>query len=185
MVHTVSIKQNARSKKMTFIGIISEEKTDRELEKIIDNQILIKSTIVNININNIEHIKNVKFETILIMESQIILSKLEILKKILGNTQYLIINSDIKSNLSLLDNLELNVITFGFNSKATITASSVNEENALICIQRNIIDRKNNIIEPQEIKINLKKIKDIYKVMGIVGVALIYQQQNMEKNIKI
>lgn len=170
---------------MTFIGIISEEKTDRELEKIIDNQILIKSTIVNININNIEHIKNVKFETILIMESQIILSKLEILKKILGNTQYLIINSDIKSNLSLLDNLELNVITFGFNSKATITASSVNEENALICIQRNIIDRKNNIIEPQEIKINLKKIKDIYKVMGIVGVALIYQQQNMEKNIKI
>lgn len=170
---------------MTFIGIISEEKTDRELEKIIDNQILIKSTIVNININNIEHIKNVKFETILIMESQIILSKLEILKKILGNTQYLIINSDIKSNLSLLDNLELNVITFGFNSKATITASSVNEENALICIQRNIIDRKNDIIEPQEIKINLKKIKDIYKVMGIVGVALIYQQQNMEKNIKI
>lgn len=169
---------------MTFIGIVSE-KSDIELERAITHHLLSKTTILNINVDNIDNIKNVKFETILILESKTIVSKLEVLKNILSNTQYLIINSDIESNLLLLDNLNLNVITFGFNNKSTITASSVNEENVLICVQRNIMDKSDNIIEPQEVKINLNRINNIYKIMGIVGVILVYNQKKMEKNIKI
>lgn len=169
---------------MTFIGIVSE-KQDNEVERTIAKYLFDKSTILNINIDNIDNVKNVKFDTILILESKTILSKLDVLKSILSNTQYLIINSDIESNLLLLDKLNLNVITFGFNNKSTITASSVNEENVLICVQRNIMDKNNQIIEPQEVKINLNKVNNIYKIMGIVGVILVYNQEKMEKNIKI
>lgn len=169
---------------MTFIGIVSE-KQDNEVERTIAKYLFDKSTILNINIDNIDNVKNVKFDTILILESKTILSKLDVLKSILSNTQYLIINSDIESNLLLLDKLNLNVITFGFNNKSTITASSVNEENVLICVQRNIMDKNNKIIEPQEVKINLNKVNNIYKIMGIVGVILVYNQEKMEKNIKI
>lgn len=169
---------------MTFIGIVSE-KSDSEVERAIAKHIFTKSKILNINEDNIDNIKNIKFETVLILESKTMVSKLENLKNILRNTQYLIINSDIESNLLLLDKLSLNVITFGFNNKSTITASSVNEENVLICVQRNIMDKNNNIIEPQEVKINLNKVNNIYKIMGIVGVILVYNQEKMEKNIKI
>ena len=155
---------------MTFIGIVSEQKSDIELERAIAGNLLTKSNIIHIHVDNIENMKNVKFETILVIET---------------NTQYLIINSDIKSNLLLLDKLNLNVITFGFNNKSTITASSVNEENVLVCVQRNIRGKDNNIIEPQEIKISRKNSHNIYKIMGIIGVILVYNHEKMEKNIKI
>lgn len=170
---------------MTFIGIVSEQKSDIELERAIAGNLLTKSNIIHIHVDNIENMKNVKFETILVIETKTILSKADVLKKMISNTQYLIINSDIKSNLLLLDKLNLNVITFGFNNKSTITASSVNEENVLVCVQRNIRGKDNNIIEPQEIKISRKNSHNIYKIMGIIGVILVYNHEKMEKNIKI
>ena len=71
--------------------------------------------------------------------------KEEYISKLFENAKYLVINADMESSLETINNMKLNIITFGFNSKSTITASSV-EENLLICLQRNIIDarRKND-----------------------------------------
>ncbi len=160
---------------MTFLGIISDGKNETYINKILTNK-LKNVNIININEKNIENIKNVRFETILICgENRKILNKLDILKSIISNVKYLVINVDIESNMVVLDNLELNVITFGFNSKSTITASSVNEDNILICVQRTIKNIKDYQIEPQEISIkqNNENI-NIYTLMGIVSILIIY-----------
>ena len=47
------------------------------------------------------------------------------------------------------------VITFGFNSKATITISSVNDEKIIVCLQRELEIADNKIIESQEKEIKM------------------------------
>lgn len=100
-----------------------------------------------LSMKNIDNIKNVKFK-IIVLNKELINKNLE---SILLNAEYLIFNSDI--NVKLVENLNLKVITYGFNSKATVTASSITEEEMLVCIQRNIVDMYNNKFEPQEINI--------------------------------
>ena len=108
------------------------------------------SNVIFINEKNIDNIKNVKFK-IIVLNKELINKNLE---GILLNAEYLILNSDI--NVKLVENLNLKVITYGFNSKATVTASSITEEEMLVCIQRNIVDMYNNKFEPQEINIEKK-----------------------------
>ena len=96
--------------------------------------------------------------------------------KIISNSKYLILNADIELKLEVEENIELNIITFGFNTKATITASSV-EEDILICIQRNVRNIKNNLIEQQEIKISFfeKNIGiNTNNLIGISAILLLY-----------
>lgn len=160
---------------MSFIGIIAESKNEGYINKIISNK-LHTNTIININEKNIDNIKNVRFETLLISgNNKSILEKEELLKSIISNVQYLIINADIETNLSVLKHLNLKVITFGFNSKSTITASSVKEDTILICIQRTIEDNKKQEIEPQEVLVQLQENNiSVHSIMGIVSVLLIY-----------
>ena len=157
---------------MTFIGIISEEKIEKHIKEIIKQYLNKEKDIIFLNKKNIiDNMKNVKFETILILQNNMQIVERNSLKQIIKNAKYLIINSDNKSNLSVLNNLDLNVITYGFNSKASVTASSVTEEEILLCIQRNIqrIDRK--LVENQEIKIKLDKKMCIDKPNNIMGIA--------------
>lgn len=160
---------------MSFIGIISDGKNEEYINKVLTNKID-KANIININEKNIDNIKNVRFETILISgDNKKILSKLDILKNIISNVKYLVINADIETNMLVLDNLDINVITFGFNNKSTITASSVKEENVLICVQRTILNIKSKEVEPQEINISTSgKNTNIYTIMGIASVLIIY-----------
>lgn len=160
---------------MSFIGIISDGKNEEYISKVLTNKID-KANIININEKNIDNIKNVRFETILISgDNKKILPKLDILKNIISNVKYLIINADIETNMLVLDNLDINVITFGFNNKSTITASSVKEENVLICVQRTILNIKSKEVEPQEINISTSgKNINIYTIMGIASVLIIY-----------
>ena len=44
---------------MTFIGIVSEQKSDIELERAIAGNLLTKSNIIHIHVDNIENMKNV------------------------------------------------------------------------------------------------------------------------------
>ena len=77
--------------------------------------------------------------------------------------------------------MKLNVITIGFNSKSTITASSV-EENLLICLQRKIENINREVLEPQEIivKIENKKLSTTHhNLMGIAGILLIYGKKEI------
>lgn len=163
---------------MSFIGIMSEDRLS--FEKILETVIQKTNTnneFIILDENNIENMKNVKFETIVALDNVFRLKdKLPILEKILKNAKYLIINSDIKDNLEILGNLDLTVITCGFNSKATISVSSTeySEKNMVLCIQRAIKDIKGKVIEPQEIKIEVKKM-DIYHIIGLLTVSLIYR----------
>ena len=102
--------------------------------------------------------------------------KKEILNELFKNTKYLVINSDIDNNLEIINNIKSNVITFGFNQKATITASSV-EESLMLCLQRKIIDINKNVLEPQEIQVkilNKKMSNNTNNSMGIASILLIY-----------
>ena len=155
---------------MPFIGIIAEESKENCIRRqIIERLNLRESSVLFIKEKSIENIKNIKFETILLDRE---FKNVEMLKILLKNVKYLVINSDIGCNLNLLDNLEMTVITYGFNSKSTITASSVNDEEVLVCVQRNILDVKKRKIEPQEIKREMQN--DASSTMAITAILLIY-----------
>lgn len=126
--------------------------------------------VVFINEKNIENIKNIKFKIIVLNKG----IDNKNIKNILLNAEYLILNSDINVKIDLIENLDLKVITYGFNSKSTVTASSVTEEEMLICVQRNIINIKGKKIEPQEINIEKDIMLDNYDNMYIMCLAIIY-----------
>lgn len=58
------------------------------------------------------------------------------------------------------------VITCGINNKNTITISSLNHENALVTLQRSIIDLNGNIVDPAEYKITLSKQYTPFSIMA-------------------
>lgn len=100
----------------------------------------------------------------------------KILNEIFEKAKYLVINADMEETLETINNMKLNIITFGFNTKSTITASSV-EENFIICIQRKIIDIEGKEVEPQEkeVKVIEKKLSNSsHNLMGIASILLIY-----------
>ena len=147
---------------MFFIGIISEEKNEKYIKEMLKHNIN-NSNVIFINEKNIDNIKNVKFK-IIVLNKELINKNLESI--------LLILNSDI--NVKLVENLNLKVITYGFNSKATVTASSITEEEMLVCIQRNIVDMYNNKFEPQEINIERNELLDIYDNMYIMCIKILY-----------
>lgn len=161
---------------MPFIGIIVEETNENWMKKSLKEALQVsESSILFIKEKSIDNIKNIKFETVLLARE---FKNIVALKKLLESTKYLIVNSDITNNLSILDNLELTVITYGFNSKATITTSSVTEDRLLLCVQRNIKDIKQHIIEAQEIPIEIEANleKQVSNMMGIATVLLLYEK---------
>ena len=162
---------------MSCIGIITESKKELELEqkvKITLKNLGKKPAIIVINQKSIENIKNVKFELI-ILETNIFENS-NLIKRVLMNSERILVNSDFNSNLEIIHNLKLSVITYGFNSKSTITASSVDDSNGiLICLQRSIKNINNKIIEPQEIKIYNKEDKNNHYVdMILLIITLLY-----------
>ena len=156
---------------MPFIGIISDQNNESFIRKnIIKKLKLNENSVLSIKERNIDNIKNIKFETIIIARKFKFTSTL---KKILENVTYLIINSDIQDNLKLLENIKAIVISYGFNSKATLTASSVQEDEILLCLQRTIQNKNKKEIEQQELKYPI--IEDINCTMAVAGVLLVYK----------
>ena len=146
---------------MAFIGIISDSKSEKIIKMILDEKLDKSINIIVINSKSVENLKNIKFETVLIANNNnIIKENKETLNKIINNTKYLIINADIELELQFEEQVELNVITFGFNPKSTITASSV-EDDILLCIQR--YRRKNNRTARNEDNIFWRKYRHKYK----------------------
>ncbi|MCL2216622.1 MAG: hypothetical protein FWB91_06320 [Defluviitaleaceae bacterium] len=54
----------------------------------------------------------------------------------LGRDDYLVVNADDKTIFPLLSQSEAKLITYGFNARACITASSVTDDGLQVCIQR-------------------------------------------------
>lgn len=162
---------------MSFIGIITSRKNEEILKKAILHELKqneIKQNILIINEENLENMKNIKFNSIIINKENNIVEQRKILvKQIIKNSKYLIINSDIYKKLDIAYNLNITIITYGYNLKATITASSINEEKILLCIQRSIITNNKANIEPKEIYVKILK-NDIYTTMAVSATKLIY-----------
>jgi len=63
---------------------------------------------------------------------------------------YLVVNADDKSIFPYLQPTNAKLITYGFNNKACITASSITDESLHICIQRSFQTLNGTQKDPQE-----------------------------------
>jgi len=139
---------------MAFIGFFTENKKENELRQMLKKYFETTGrvhTIIAINEKNIENMKNIKFD-ILIMDANVI-GNTSTVQRVILNAKLVIINTDLDINLKCVKNLQLRIISYGLNSKSTVTVSSVNEDVILVSVQRSVKTLKDNIIEPQEIKI--------------------------------
>lgn len=138
---------------MFFIGIITDKNSENNIKNRMINKID-ENEIIFLNKENLENFKNVKFDSIIVNEE---VENKYILKKILEKSKYIVWNSDIHCKSENLKNSYSNVITYGYNSKATVTISSATEENYLIFIQENI-PMNDKITGIQEVKFKKMKI---------------------------
>ena len=63
---------------------------------------------------------------------------------------YLVVNADDKAIFPYLAPGKAKLITYGFNSKACITASSITDEGLQVCIQRGFTALDGQMRDPQE-----------------------------------
>lgn len=158
---------------MPFIEIITDQKSQAQLNKVITKKMVNNCDVLYIKEKNIENTKNIKLETLILNRK---IENNEIMKKILENSKNTIVNMDLNvgENLKLKKNTNNNTITFGYNSQSDITVSSVEEDQILICIQNTITSIYNRKIEPQEIKVNVKPDINIYNIMIIIALTSLY-----------
>ena len=157
---------------MFFVGIITNQKN----ETYIKNELVRKMPLENIifiNDKNISNVKNIKFETIVIDAK--LKNKFE-LRKILSNAKYIILNSDIELDINILNELNLVVITYGFNNKSTFSVSSITENSIIICLQRIIFGKNGKKHEPQEYEEMLQKNVDKYAIIATSIFNIIYEK---------
>ena len=159
---------------MFFIGIITNQKNEIYFKKEVSKYVPVEN-IIFITAKNIYNVKNVKFETIIMDEK--INNKIEI-RKIISNSKYLLLNTDIEIDIEILDNLNLTVISYGFNNKSTFTVSSIEENNMIICLQRVIFNKNGYKIEPQEYQIKNQQNVDKYAIIAVGVLKMIYSKNN-------
>lgn len=163
---------------MAFIGVVTEPRMElqirqnlrRKFEKINE-----KKTIILVNKNSIKNLFNVKFDFLIIDRN--IFNNNDDLIKIILNSNRIIVNADYDENLEPIKNLKLNVITYGMNSKATLTLSSVGDNEVLLSLQRAIKNYNKELVEPQEIKISGKNLsKNLYMEMILAIFLIIFDK---------
>lgn len=161
---------------MPFIGIIAEEKSENYIRRqIVEKLKLRESSVLFIKEKSIENIRNIKFETIILARK---FKNMKLLNKMLENTVYLIINTDRIKDIEELYKQNLKIITFGFNSKAQITASSVTDDDILICIKQDMKTINGKTIEAQEIKV--KDNADAEAIMATTTLLLLYEEKSVK-----
>lgn len=165
---------------MIFIGIVTDIKSENYIKKIQNNNsVLKKYHIIFIRENSIDNIKNIKFETIIVNRE---FEDKDSLNKLIAKSEYVIVNEDIGTIIDLLKDIKSNIITYGFNSKSTITMSSVTDDSIQVSVQRNIISKKSEI-EQQEISLNKEAKSDVYDIMLLISLLLIHNNEDIN-NVK-
>ena len=155
---------------MFFIGIITNPKNEKYIKTNL-SAILPEENVIFINDKNIYNIKNIKFETIVI---DCKIKNVVEIRKIISNAKYIILNEDIEMNIEIINNLNLTVITYGFNNKSTFAVSSINESTIIICLQRIILSKSKQIIEPQEFQIEITENIEIYAIITTYIIKILY-----------
>ena len=118
---------------MPFIEIITDSKSQAQLNKVITKRMINNCEVLYIKDKNVENTKNIKFETLILNRS---IENKQILDKILSNSKHVILNLDLNTNID--KNMKKSIISFGYNSQSDITVSSVEEDQVLIYIQHTI-----------------------------------------------
>jgi len=137
---------------VSVVGIITSQNNIIEIEEKIKRNQINEKNIIIITKENIGNIKNVKFDIVVIFDK---IQEQEELKKVVRESKCVLLNSDYKENLKLIDeHTNSYVITFGYNSRASITIVSNENEEIILEIQREINLNKKQKIECQEIKMN-------------------------------
>ena len=157
---------------MSFIGIVTNQKNEEFIKNELYNFFDINK-IIFIKDKNVENIKNVKFETIVLDEN---INNIKYLKKILENSKYIILNADMKINLEYLSELKLVVITYGFNNKSTFSVSSISDNNIIICLQRIIKNVYNYKFEPQEFEVKIRKKVNVNTIILVKILKILYKK---------
>ncbi len=156
---------------MVLIGIVTDVKSENDISELIKNNVLLReNNVLFINDENIDNIKNVHFDTIIINCELLEIEKLEML---IQNAKNIVLNVDDGFHINFTGGSKKNLITYGFNSKASITISSVTEDEALICVQRNI-SNKNGTIEIQEVKFENSNNYNIYDLIIFFILFILY-----------
>ena len=140
---------------MPLVGIIAKKRDFQAIKEELQNYNI---EFIHINKDSIKNIKNIIFEEIIFLEDINLNSdEYEFMNKIVLKTKYVIVNADIEINILNYIKIDcpIKVITFGFNSKATITISSVKDDKIIVCLQREIEKTDKGIIESQEKEINI------------------------------
>lgn len=91
------------------------------------------------------------------------------------STKIVIANSDDRHVLQFVSSINAQIITYGLNSKAAVTASShVDDDCYVICVQRAMATIFDTPILPREFSISIKGRKGFDgSIMGAVATALI------------
>lgn len=152
---------------MPLVGIVAKKKEIQAIKKEIKEKDI---EIIEITKESIKNLRNIKFEEIIFLQDiNLKEEEYEYMQEIVSKTKYLIINGDIE--IDILKNIKIEnpikLITFGFNSKSTITISSVKDEKIIVCIQRNIEKRNGEVLENQEKEIINKEHTKIYNKLVV------------------
>lgn len=165
-------------------GVYLNIKTKTDLEK--ETEIII----LEINSSNIRQVYNRKLDLDIIIDTDIsryidnkhiedyISNKLLLINN-LNKNSLLIINSDDKDSIKLSSkNKNVIVMTYGLNSKSSVTTSSINFDDNIkfnLCLQRKLNTLHNNYIEEFEhpILTNLISVESLYSTLAAIS-ALLY-----------
>ena len=159
---------------MSLVGILTEKANEKYIMQGLKEKNFKQDQIFFLKENTIKNLKNIKFETIIIGKK--ISKNKQDIRNLIQNAKYVVFNADIKENLNLLENLSFSLITYGFNPKATVTTSSVEEGKIMVCLQRTIENLNGNKIELQEISRDLPNNISSYAVMELLILGLLYFQ---------
>ncbi len=152
---------------MPLVGIIAKKKDIKAIKKDIKEK---SKEIIEITNESIKNIKNIKFEQIIFLENiNLDEDQYSYMKEIMSNAKFVVINGDIKIDILQKINIDkpIKLITLGFNSKSTITISSVTDEKIIVYIQKEIEKNKDEILERQEKEIICKGDKKIYNNLAV------------------
>lgn len=144
---------------MVSVGVTNKNNISA-LKKICDNNAEVTYLAKNKDISN--------FNIVVLSEK----NKNQICNTVSPDT-FLIIDSDIISPLDIVCQQKVYLITYGLNSKATLTASSLDGNQMFLCLQRTVIDINNNEIEPQEFSILKNDKYDVAGLMSIVATCIV------------
>ena len=147
---------------MQLVGIIAKRREIQAIKKETKGKNI---EIIEITKQSIKNLRNIRFEEIIFLQSiNFEKDEYKYMKEIISNTKCLIINGDIEIDILKHIQIEksIKLITFGFNSKSTITISSVKDEKIIVCLQRDIEKQNGEILESQEKEIIIRENKNIY-----------------------